>query len=190
MRKNWFSFLSVCKMTLWTQYKNGILSFFFTEYSGGNVGNISCIFRLSELLEAPHITKVMHASSVDCMSAYKDGVNIWGLYDTAVAHRVLQLQTSGRLGPLLLCPVFLLLCCCVLSFSYSAPVSCLSATLLLWPVFLLPLVSFSDSVVDPYWFQYGSGSRFLHQFESGSGFWSDLVPSVKVKILHEIYILY
>jgi hypothetical protein len=105
-----------------------------TDYASGNVGYISCIFRLSELLEAPHITKVMHASSVDCMSAYKDGVNIWGLYDTAVAHRVLQLQTSGRLGSLLLCPVF-----------------------------LLPLVSFSGSGVDPHWFQYGSESSFLNQ---------------------------
>ncbi len=95
----------------------------------------------------------MHASSVDCMSAYKDGVNIWGLYDTAVAHRVLQLQTSGRLGPLLMCPVF-----------------------------LLPLVSFSGSVVDPHWFHYGSESSFLNQC-------GQTLPSLKVEFLHEIYIL-
>lgn len=51
--------------------------------------------RLKELLEAPHITKVIHASTVDCLSVYKDGVKMWGLYDTAVAHRVLELQNSG-----------------------------------------------------------------------------------------------
>ena len=42
------------------------------------------------------MSKVMHASSVDCMSVYKDGVKMWGLYDTAIAHKVLEFQTRGR----------------------------------------------------------------------------------------------
>ena len=51
--------------------------------------------RLAELLESPDILKIMHGSTTDCMSVYKDGVKLWGLWDTQVAHKVLQFQQHG-----------------------------------------------------------------------------------------------
>ena len=50
---------------------------------------------LAKLLESPHILKIMHASTGDAASVYKDGVKMWGVYDTEVAHRVLEFQTNG-----------------------------------------------------------------------------------------------
>jgi len=50
---------------------------------------------LAKLLESPNILKIMHASTGDAASVYKDGVKMWGVYDTEVAHRVLEFQTNG-----------------------------------------------------------------------------------------------
>ncbi len=43
---------------------------------------------LGEVLADGGITKVMHGASGDCIAIYKEGVKMWGLYDTAIAHRV------------------------------------------------------------------------------------------------------
>lgn len=51
--------------------------------------------RLADLLESPHIVKILHASSVDCMSVYSDKVKMWNIYDTCVAHKIFQYQTYG-----------------------------------------------------------------------------------------------
>jgi len=50
---------------------------------------------LAKLLESPHILKILHASTGDAASVYKDGVKMWGVYDTEVAHRVLEFQING-----------------------------------------------------------------------------------------------
>jgi len=70
---------------------HGNFSFFRTGLNPGLYGQ----GRLAELLENPTILKIMHGSSVDCLSVYRDGVRMWGLYDTAVAHKVLQFQLEG-----------------------------------------------------------------------------------------------
>jgi len=50
---------------------------------------------LADLLESPYIVKILHASSVDCLSVYTDKVKMWNIYDTCVAHKILQYQTKG-----------------------------------------------------------------------------------------------
>ena len=50
---------------------------------------------LAKLLEAPEVMKIMHGSSNDCLSAYKDGVKLCNLYDTSVAFKVLDYQLHG-----------------------------------------------------------------------------------------------
>jgi len=50
---------------------------------------------LAGLLEAPEVRKIMHASTIDCLASYKDGVKLWNLYDTAVAYKVLDYQLHG-----------------------------------------------------------------------------------------------
>jgi ribonuclease D len=50
---------------------------------------------LKTLLEDQNILKVMHASSGDCRSIYKEGIRMWGLYDTGHAHKVIQFQNHG-----------------------------------------------------------------------------------------------
>jgi len=50
---------------------------------------------LAGLLEAPEMRKIMHASTIDCLASYKDGVKLWNLYDTAVAYKVLDYQLHG-----------------------------------------------------------------------------------------------
>jgi len=50
---------------------------------------------LAKLLESPHVLKILHASTGDAASVYRDGVKMWGVYDTEVAHRVLEFQTNG-----------------------------------------------------------------------------------------------
>ena len=39
--------------------------------------------KLSEVFESPHVLKIMHASTNDCFSLYRDGVKVWNVYDTA-----------------------------------------------------------------------------------------------------------
>eukprot|EP00092_Neocalanus_flemingeri_P019508 GFUD01021134.1.p1 GENE.GFUD01021134.1~~GFUD01021134.1.p1 ORF type:complete len:692 (+),score=244.74 GFUD01021134.1:1267-3342(+) len=50
---------------------------------------------LARLLQSPEVMKIMHGSTIDCLSAYKDGVKLWNLYDTSVAFKVLQYQLHG-----------------------------------------------------------------------------------------------
>jgi len=50
---------------------------------------------LAKLLEAPEVMKIMHASTIDCLSVYKDGVKLWNLYDTSLAFKVLDYQLHG-----------------------------------------------------------------------------------------------
>ena len=50
---------------------------------------------LKYLFEDQNLLKVMHASSSDCGSIYKEGVRMWGLFDTALAHKVIQYQNNG-----------------------------------------------------------------------------------------------
>ena len=38
---------------------------------------------LAELLQSPSVLKVIHAASGDCLSIYRDGVNMWNIYDTS-----------------------------------------------------------------------------------------------------------
>ena len=38
--------------------------------------------RLAEVLESPALLKIIHASTTDCLSLYKDGVKMWNLFDT------------------------------------------------------------------------------------------------------------
>jgi hypothetical protein len=51
---------------------------------------------LKELLENPDLTKVMHASSIDCSAIYRENVKMRPLYDTCTAHRIIQYQKLGR----------------------------------------------------------------------------------------------
>ena len=69
--------------------------------------------RLAELLETPRLLKIMHGSSVDCLSVYRDGVKMWNVFDTALAFKVLQFQltgasmhTSNQIGFNKLCELF------------------------------------------------------------------------------------
>jgi hypothetical protein len=43
----------------------------------------------------------MHASAGDCGSIYKEGIRMWGLFDTALAQKIIQFQSEGQsiLGP-------------------------------------------------------------------------------------------
>jgi hypothetical protein len=72
---------------------------------------------LKEVLENPDIVKIMHASTGDALAVYKEGqcvftqciqssgsytmsllysgVRMWNLYDTAIAHKVIQYQNNG-----------------------------------------------------------------------------------------------
>jgi ribonuclease D len=50
---------------------------------------------LKELLENGNILKVIHASTGDCLGIYREGIHMWGLYDTALAHKVIQFQNHG-----------------------------------------------------------------------------------------------
>jgi len=50
---------------------------------------------VARLLEDPNILKIMHGASVDCLSAYKDGVKLWNLFDTSVAFKVMEFQLKG-----------------------------------------------------------------------------------------------
>ena len=50
---------------------------------------------LKDLLECPDLTKVMHASTYDCMVSYREGIKMWGIFDTEVASRVLDYQETG-----------------------------------------------------------------------------------------------
>ena len=51
--------------------------------------------RLKELMESPDVLKVMHACSGDILAVYKEGIRLWNLYDTALAHKVIQYQDHG-----------------------------------------------------------------------------------------------
>jgi len=51
---------------------------------------------LAELLEAPHLVKILHGSSGDSAAMYRDGVGLWGVWDTEVAYRVLQYFAAGE----------------------------------------------------------------------------------------------
>ncbi len=37
----------------------------------------------------------MHASTGDCQAIYREGVKMWGLYDTALAHKVSGWDKGG-----------------------------------------------------------------------------------------------
>ena len=50
---------------------------------------------LATLLESHHVLKIMHASGGDASSLYRDGVKLWNVFDTEVAHRVLEFQING-----------------------------------------------------------------------------------------------
>eukprot|EP00090_Calanus_glacialis_P046222 TRINITY_DN8961_c0_g1_i1.p1 TRINITY_DN8961_c0_g1~~TRINITY_DN8961_c0_g1_i1.p1 ORF type:complete len:696 (-),score=231.57 TRINITY_DN8961_c0_g1_i1:70-2157(-) len=50
---------------------------------------------LAKLLQTPEVMKIMHGSTMDCLSIYKDGVKLWNLYDTSVAYKVLDYQLHG-----------------------------------------------------------------------------------------------
>jgi len=50
---------------------------------------------LARLLQSQEVMKIMHASTTDCLSVYKDKVKLWNLYDTAVAFKVLEYQQRG-----------------------------------------------------------------------------------------------
>ena len=38
---------------------------------------------LADLLQSQQILKIIHGSSVDCLSLYKDDVKLWNIFDTA-----------------------------------------------------------------------------------------------------------
>ena len=50
---------------------------------------------LKELFENGNILKVFHASTCDCLGIIREGVHMWGLFDTALAHKVVQYQNLG-----------------------------------------------------------------------------------------------
>jgi hypothetical protein len=52
--------------------------------------------KLKRLLEDETVMKVFHAGTGDCMAVYKLGVQMVNIYDTAIAHSVIQYQNSGR----------------------------------------------------------------------------------------------
>lgn len=51
--------------------------------------------QIKSLLENPNIIKVMHGSTMDCLAIHKAGVNMSGIFDTAIAHKVVQYQNHG-----------------------------------------------------------------------------------------------
>ena len=52
--------------------------------------------KLKNLLENRNIVKVLHAGAGDCMEIYKDGVKMENVYDTALAHGVIEYQNNGK----------------------------------------------------------------------------------------------
>jgi hypothetical protein len=50
---------------------------------------------LKELFEDGGLVKVLHAATGDCLGFYRAGVQLWNLYDTALAHKVIQYQNLG-----------------------------------------------------------------------------------------------
>ena len=52
--------------------------------------------KLKRLLEDRNITKVFHAGVGDSIAVYKSGVKMVNMYDTAIAHNVIQYQNLGR----------------------------------------------------------------------------------------------
>ena len=52
--------------------------------------------KLKKLLENRNIVKVLHAGAGDCMEIYKDGVKMENVYDTALAHGVIEYQNNGK----------------------------------------------------------------------------------------------
>jgi hypothetical protein len=52
--------------------------------------------KLKRLFETKDVLKVFHASTCDCLGIYADGVKMWGIYDTAIAHNVMRHQNEGR----------------------------------------------------------------------------------------------
>ena len=44
--------------------------------------------RLKDLAESTKVLKVIHAATADSSACAKVGVNLWNVYDTAIAHKV------------------------------------------------------------------------------------------------------
>ena len=51
---------------------------------------------LKRLLEDRRIVKIIHASAGDCIAIYKEKVRLWPLYDTCIAHRIINHQNFGH----------------------------------------------------------------------------------------------
>ena len=51
---------------------------------------------LKNLLECPKVTKVLHAAVMDCSSLHKAGIYVDPLFDTNIAHAVIQFQNYGQ----------------------------------------------------------------------------------------------
>ena len=51
---------------------------------------------LKNLLESPGVTKVFHAALMDCSSLHKAGIYVDPLFDTNIAHAVIQFQDCGQ----------------------------------------------------------------------------------------------
>ena len=49
---------------------------------------------LAKLLESPHILKIMHASTGDAASVYRDGVKMWNVYVSCVTEVFVQIKKS------------------------------------------------------------------------------------------------
>ena len=50
---------------------------------------------LKRLLEDRSILKVMHGASGDCLSVYKENISLWPIYDTGMAHKIVNYQNLG-----------------------------------------------------------------------------------------------
>ena len=50
---------------------------------------------LKSLFQNPHVTKVMHAATIDCLSLHQAGIHMESLFDTSLAHAVVQFQDHG-----------------------------------------------------------------------------------------------
>ncbi len=50
---------------------------------------------LRPLLEDGRVEKVMHAAAGDARALWTRGIEFWGLYDTAVAHKVAFVQEAA-----------------------------------------------------------------------------------------------
>ena len=48
------------------------------------------------MYEDHSIMKIMHGANGDCQAVYKSGVKMVNLYDTAIAHAVIEYQNFGR----------------------------------------------------------------------------------------------